>query len=163
VSRAVTAYIGLGGNLDDSAAILNAAIDRLRRTESIEVVQCSAFYRTAPIGYEHQGDFLNAVCEISTSHTAIELLKVLQAIELDAGRKRDGPRWGPRTLDLDLLLYGDLQQTSPELTLPHPRMQERAFVLYPLLEIAPGLVVPGLGPVEEMADACAGQTIRRLG
>jgi 2-amino-4-hydroxy-6-hydroxymethyldihydropteridine diphosphokinase len=144
-------------------SILSAAIAALHNDERLEIVQCSAFYRTAPVGHEQQDDFLNAVCEVRTSLNASELLKVLQAVEHDAGRERSGLRWGPRTLDIDLLLFGELQLATPELTLPHPRMHERAFVLYPLQEIAPGLIVPGAGAVDQLAKACAGQTIMRLG
>lgn len=162
MSEAVTAYIGLGGNIGDSEAILSEAIVEIRQTGQIEIVQCSDFYRTSPIGYDQQNEFVNAVCEIRTRIDAIALLHVLQGIESNAGRDRTGPRWGPRTLDIDLLLYGELQLATPELTLPHPRMYERAFVLYPLRDIAPGLVVPGAGPVDQLAKACAGQQIRRL-
>ena len=159
MTSSVTAYLGLGGNQGNSKDILSGAIEDLRRTDG---TRCSSFYRTAPLGYEQQGDFLNAVCEIETSLSPGDLLNRLQTIETKAGRDRNGPRWGPRTLDIDLLLYGDWRQESTELTLPHPRMHQRAFVLYPLMEIAPGLLVPDRGTVEDLAKACAEQTINRL-
>ena len=126
-----------------------------------KLLQCSSLYRTAPVGMTAQPDFINAVCALETSLSATELMQALLGIERAHGRVRDVPG-GPRTLDLDLLLYGALAQQTPELTLPHPRLHERAFVLYPLQEIAPGLVIPGRGCIEELLPGVAGQEIEKL-
>lgn len=113
------------------------------------------------MGLVDQPDFINAVCKIDTDLAALDLLHALLAIELTQGRIRDIPG-GPRTLDLDLLLYGDLVCHETGLTLPHPRLHERAFVLYPLSELAPELNIPGRGRVDKLLAACAGQAIERL-
>ena len=123
--------------------------------------RCSSLYRTAPVGLVDQPDFINAVCEIDTDLPAQDLLHALLEIERTHGRVRD-VIGGPRTLDLDLLLYGDLVCHDASLTLPHPRLHERAFVLYPLVELAPALRIPGHGPVDKLLAACAGQAIERL-
>jgi 2-amino-4-hydroxy-6-hydroxymethyldihydropteridine diphosphokinase len=130
----VTAYVAMGANLGDAAQTLRDALGSLDHTPGIRLVKASSLYRTAPI--ESSGpDYINAVAEVSTTLTAPDLLTALQAIENAAGRERPY-RNAPRTLDLDLLLYGDSRIDSPHLTLPHPRMGERAFVLVPLQEIA---------------------------
>ena len=134
----VTAYVALGANLGDAAQTLGDALQTLSRTTGIRLVAASALYRTAPIDSSGP-DYLNAVAEVATTLTAPALLTALQAIETAAGRERPY-RNAPRTLDLDLLLYGSARIDSPELTVPHPRMWERAFVLVPLAEIAPDLV-----------------------
>ncbi len=134
------------------------ALDKLPGTR---LVCCSSLYRTAPVGVTDQPDFINAVCEVESSLSAGVFMRALLDIERAHGRQRDIPG-GPRTLDLDLLLYGDQVCHEPGLTLPHPRLHERAFVLYPLSEIAPGLSIPGRGPVETLLAACAGQAIERL-
>jgi 2-amino-4-hydroxy-6-hydroxymethyldihydropteridine diphosphokinase len=131
----VTAYLGLGANLGDARAALHAAIDTLGHSPGIAVTARSALYRTAPIDSSGP-DYLNAVLQISTTLTAPALLRVLQGIEAAAGRERPY-RNAPRTLDLDILLYGEGRISSPTLTVPHPRMGQRAFVLVPLAEIAP--------------------------
>ncbi len=134
----VTAYVALGANLGDAAQTLRDALASLTHTPGIRLVKASSLYRTAPI--ESSGpDYLNAVAAVSTTLTAPDLLTALQAIENAAGRERPY-RNAPRTLDLDLLLYGDGRIASPTLTVPHPRMGERAFVLVPLAEIAPEFV-----------------------
>jgi len=125
------------------------------------LVCCSSLYRTAPVGVTDQPDFINAVCAADTSMPAGAFMRALLDIEHTHGRQRDIPG-GPRTLDLDLLLYGDRVCHEPGLTLPHPRLHERAFVLYPLSEIAPGLNIPGRGQVETLLAGCAGQAIERL-
>lgn len=131
---AVTAYVALGANLGDAAQTLRDALGSLDQAPGIRLVKASSLYRTAPI--ESSGpDYVNAVAEVSTTLTAPDLLAALQAIENAAGRERPY-RNAPRTLDLDLLLYGDARIDSPTLTVPHPRMGERAFVLVPLQEIA---------------------------
>ncbi|RJP63723.1 MAG: 2-amino-4-hydroxy-6-hydroxymethyldihydropteridine diphosphokinase [Comamonadaceae bacterium] len=134
----VTAYIALGANLGEPAQALRDALRELGSTSGVRLVRASSLYRTAPVDSSGP-DYLNAVAEISTTLTAPALLDALQAIEQQAGRERPY-RNAPRTLDLDLLLYGDARIDSPRLTVPHPRMGERAFVLLPLAEIAPALV-----------------------
>lgn len=137
----VVAYIGLGANLGDAQQALHDALQALRHTPGIERVVASALYRTAPIDATGP-DYLNAVAQIHTQLNAMDLLAALQAIEQAAGRERPY-RNAPRTLDLDVLLYGSGQVHSPTLTVPHPRMWERAFVLVPLADVAPDLVPAG--------------------
>lgn len=131
----VTAFVALGANLGDPAKTLRDALDTLGHTVGIRLVQASSLYRTAPIDSSGP-DYLNAVAEVATTVTAPALLQALQTIENAAGRERPY-RNAPRTLDLDLLLYGSARIDSPALTVPHPRMWERAFVLVPLSEVAP--------------------------
>ena len=148
------AYVVLGANLGDAAAVVASAIDALNRLPDTRLEARSHLYRSAPV--DAQGpDFINAVAAVSTRLTAPDLLLALQQLEQRAGRERPY-RNAPRTLDLDLLLYGDARIDSPSLTVPHPRMMERAFVLIPLAEIAPDLV-----PAAALA-AVAGQRIERL-
>lgn len=150
----VTAYVALGANLGDAAQTLRDALQSLAHTPRIRLVQASSLYRTAPI--ESSGpDYLNAVAEVATVLTAPDLLVALQAIENAAGRERPY-RNAPRTLDLDLLLYGSARIESTQLTVPHPRMWERAFVLVPLSEVAPALVDA------QALLAVAGQGVERL-
>ncbi len=137
-----TAYIGLGSNLGDRMAMLRKAIQRLETLGRITAA--SSLYETEPVGYLEQPRFLNAVVMLETDLAPIDLLQTLLGIERDLGRLRSFPN-APRTLDLDLLLVDDVVLDTPELTLPHPRLHERAFVLVPLAEIAPELVVPGSG------------------
>ncbi|MEJ2106693.1 MAG: 2-amino-4-hydroxy-6-hydroxymethyldihydropteridine diphosphokinase [Acidiferrobacteraceae bacterium] len=156
-----TAYIGLGSNLDDPLQQLKRAMNELGELAE-DGIECSSLYRTGPIGLADQPDFLNAVCRIETGLGPEELLARLLQIEAKHGRRRDGLRDGPRTLDLDLLLYDDRVLSSAGLSLPHPRLHERAFVLYPLFELNPELSVPGHGPVAELMRACRDQRIERL-
>ena len=150
----VIAYVVLGANLGDAAAVVASAIDALNRLADTRLAARSHLYRSAPV--DAQGpDFINAVAAVSTRLTAPDLLLALQQLEQRAGRERPY-RNAPRTLDLDLLLYGDARIDSPSLTVPHPRMMERAFVLIPLAESAPDLV-----PAAALA-AVAGQRIERL-
>ena len=144
------AYVGLGANLGDREAALRRALELLALRPDVEVVAVSSFRETEPVGYLDQPRFLNAAAGLETALPPRELLETLLAVERDLGRVRDGPRFGPRTIDLDLLVYGDLRVDEPGLAVPHPRLHERRFVLEPLVEIAPGLVVPGLGPVEAL-------------
>ena len=150
----VIAYLGLGANLGDARATLDLALQRLAQTPDIEVTARSAYYRTAPMDSSGP-DYTNAVAELRTVLTAPDLLACLHAIEAAAGRSRPY-RNAPRTLDLDILMYGDGQIASPALTIPHPRMHQRAFVLVPLAEIAPQCV-----DVEVLGNVSA-QAIERL-
>ena len=157
----VRAYVALGSNLDDPVAQVRAGAQALGKLPGTILVRCSSLYRTAPMGVTDQPDFINAVCAVDTSLPASVLMRALLDIERAHGRQRD-IQGGPRTLDLDLLLYGELVCHEPGLTLPHPRLHERAFVLYPLSEIVPGLSIPGRGQVETLRAGCAGQAIERL-
>ena len=146
------AYIGLGSNLGDREATLREALDRLGAGEGIAVVAVSSFRETDPVGVLDQPRFLNAAAALETSLAPRELLERLLAVERALGRDRaQEERWGPRTLDLDLLLYGDEEVDEPGLTVPHPRLAERAFVLEPLLELDPGLRLPGGRALRELA------------
>jgi len=160
----VSAYIGLGANLGASleqlAATLRAALAALAALPASRLEAVSGAYRTAPVDASGP-DYLNAVARLETALPPEALLAALQAIELAHGRERPY-RNAPRTLDLDLLLYGQQQLASPRLELPHPRLHQRAFVLRPLLELAPGLRVPGLGPLAAYLEGVAAQRIERL-
>jgi 2-amino-4-hydroxy-6-hydroxymethyldihydropteridine diphosphokinase len=144
------AYVGLGANLGDRERTLRAAVEALAAEEGIEVVAVSTLRETEPVGVGEQPPFLNGAVELETTLTARELLDRLLAVEQGFGRVRIRGEHGPRTLDLDLLLYGDEVIDEPGLTVPHPRLHERRFVLEPLAELAPGLVVPGRGDMESL-------------
>ena len=150
----VTAWVALGANLGDAVRALRGALDALADAPGVRLMKASSLYRTAPIDSSGP-DYINAVAEIATTLSAPDLLTALQAIELGAGRERPY-RNAPRTLDLDLLLYGSASIDSGTLTVPHPRMWERAFVLVPLHEIAPGMVTV------EMLQAVSAQAIQRV-
>jgi 2-amino-4-hydroxy-6-hydroxymethyldihydropteridine diphosphokinase len=143
------AYIGVGSNLGDSLARVRAAFDSLAQLGGCRLVTRSRLYRTRPFGPVQQGDFINAVAGMLTQLSAQELLTGIRGIEVAAGRVRS-ERWGPRTLDLDLLVFGDQRIDTAELVVPHPGIAERGFVLAPLADIAPALQVPGVGRVEEL-------------
>lgn len=147
---AATAYVGLGSNLEQPERRVRQALRALDAIARTRLMRHSRLYRTPPWGRSEQPDFVNAVAQVSTSLPARGLLDALLAVELEHGRRRDGTRWGPRTLDLDLLVYGDVQLAEPGLILPHPRIAERAFVLLPLAELAPDLQIPGTGRVREL-------------
>ncbi|MES2716434.1 MAG: 2-amino-4-hydroxy-6-hydroxymethyldihydropteridine diphosphokinase [Pseudomonadota bacterium] len=155
-----TAHIGLGANLGDARATLQAAQAALAALPGCRLLQASALWRSAPVDAGGP-DFFNAVVALHTTLAPLDLLDALQAIEQRFGRERPYPN-APRTLDLDLLLLGDLQLHGPRLTVPHPRLHQRAFVLQPLLELDPGLVAPGLGPLAAHLPATAGQRVQRL-
>lgn len=157
----IRAYVALGSNLGNPVSTVDAAIDAMAALRGSLLKAMSSLYRTAPVGLKRQPDFINAMVAIDTRLPARELLDELFRVEAEFGRVRS-VRNAPRTLDLDLILYGDLVQDDPELTLPHPRMHERAFVLMPLEEIAPGLIVPGHGPVAELLERCRDQRIHIL-
>jgi 2-amino-4-hydroxy-6-hydroxymethyldihydropteridine diphosphokinase len=137
------AYVGLGANLGDREATMRRAIELLGDS----VVAVSSFRETDPVGYEDQPRFLNAAVALETELSPRELLDRLLTVERELGRTRDGPRYGPRTIDLDLLLYGDAVVDEPGLRVPHPRLAERRFALEPLAELDPGLTIPGAGAV----------------
>jgi 2-amino-4-hydroxy-6-hydroxymethyldihydropteridine diphosphokinase len=160
----VTAYVALGANLGDPVATVRAAINALRIMPATRLIATSPLYRTAPVGLHHQPDFINAVAALEVDAAILpapSFLKQLFAIEAGFGRVRN-IRNAPRTLDLDLLLYGDQCLDTPELILPHPRMTERAFVLVPLFEIAPALEIPGQGGIAALMPAIADQRVERL-
>jgi 2-amino-4-hydroxy-6-hydroxymethyldihydropteridine diphosphokinase len=138
---AVTAYIGIGSNLADPVAQVQQAVLALKQLPQTHAIACSPLYRSKPWGLPGQPDYINAVAALETTLPALELLTQLQALETAQGRVRT-VRWGPRTLDLDILLYGELQLDGLRLIIPHPRLRERAFVLYPLHALAPELRLP---------------------
>lgn len=145
----VPAYVGVGSNLGDPVARVRAAFQALHDLPDTRLVATSRLYRTAPFGPVAQGDFINAVAGLLTQLDAEALLAKLRDIEAAAGRVRE-QRWGPRTLDLDLLVFGDARIDTPQLTVPHPGIAERAFVLEPLHDLAPTLDIPGAGRVEAL-------------
>jgi 2-amino-4-hydroxy-6-hydroxymethyldihydropteridine diphosphokinase len=147
------AFVALGGNLGDTRAALQQALDALGALPRTRLVAHSRFYRTPPWGLLEQPPFLNAAAELETALGPHELLDALLRIERDAGRVRDGERWGPRTLDLDLLHMDGVVMHDDRLTLPHSRIAERAFVLLPLADLAPALEVPGQGRVDALLAA----------
>jgi 2-amino-4-hydroxy-6-hydroxymethyldihydropteridine diphosphokinase len=156
-----TAYIALGANLDDPVATIRAAFGALANLPESRVIACSSLYRTAPIDCAPQPDFINAVAALETTLAPEALLDALLDLETRFGRIRAGKN-GPRTLDLDLLLYDNQIIDLPRLTLPHPRLHLRAFVLYPLAEIAPTLSLPGRGSTSAWLPAVANQGIIKL-
>jgi len=147
------AYVGLGSNLQAPAEQVRAGLKELGALPDTRLGPVSALYRSPPMGPPDQPDYINAVAALDTTLAPLNLLEHLQAIEAAHGRVR-GRHWGPRTLDLDLLLYGDLELREDRLTVPHPGMHERAFVLYPLAEIAPQLRIPGRGALQDLLQAC---------
>ena len=147
----VTCYLSLGSNLGDREAYLREALRRLADLPGVEVIAVSSLYDTTPVGEMDQPRFLNLVAELRVTLSPLDLLHACQGLETDLGRTRER-HWGPRTVDLDLLLYGDVVSEDPELTLPHPLMAERQFVLAPLAEIAPYLRLPDGRTAAEAAD-----------
>jgi 2-amino-4-hydroxy-6-hydroxymethyldihydropteridine diphosphokinase len=155
------AYVGLGANLGEPRRQVEAALTELDAIPRTQLLKASSLYRSAPVGYAHQPEYVNAVAELETGLAAHALLAALQAIESRHGRSRSFAD-APRTLDLDILLFGDAMLSDPGLTIPHPRMHERAFVLKPLLEIAPDAEVPGRGAAQDLLKACAEQDVERV-
>ena len=146
-----TAFVGIGSNLGEPESQIAVALEQLAAEDGIEVVAVSTLRETEPVGYLDQPSFLNGAAQLETALPPRELLERLLEIESRLGRVRGaGPRFGLRTIDLDLLLYGDEIIDEPGLTVPHPRLWERRFVLEPLAELAPGLDIPGLGPVQAL-------------
>lgn len=155
------AFVGLGANLGEPERQVKQAFFDLEAIPHTRVVRTSSLYRSDPVGYAAQPRFVNAVAELETGLAPARLLSELQAIEARHARSRSFPN-APRTLDLDLLLFGDAILDFPGLQIPHPRMHERAFVLVPLLEIAPQAAVPGKGAAKALLKQCAGQAVERL-
>ena len=156
-----TAFIALGANLEAPLTQIRKAFTELGALPKTRLIARSSLYRSAPVGNVNQPDFINAVAKLETALTPRELLAALLEIERRHGRRRDFPN-APRTLDLDLLLYADLIYHEHGLTIPHPRMHQRAFVLSPLHEIAPDCVIPGIGSVADLVAAYTGQQLQRL-
>ena len=154
-SSLVRAYVGLGSNLNDPQSQLRRALAALDAIPATCCVAYSSVYRSKPLGSLPQPDYLNAVAAVDTRLSATELLKEMHLIEELHGRVRGAERWVPRTLDLDLLLYGDSQVEGEVLTVPHPGLPERNFVLYPLHEIAPWLHIPGAGSLKTLLERCS--------
>lgn len=142
MSRGETAYIGFGSNLGNRQENLRRALQALASTTGVLVCRTASLYRTAPVGITDQPEFLNTVAEVSTTLTPYRLLIRILQIENELGRVRE-EKWGPRIIDLDLLLYDDIEIVTEDLVIPHPRLEERAFVVAPLAELMPGMVLPG--------------------
>jgi 2-amino-4-hydroxy-6-hydroxymethyldihydropteridine diphosphokinase len=155
------AYVGLGSNLDHPARRIEQAIEELDRLPHSRVVRRSSLYRSAPVGYADQPDFVNAVVQLETGLSADRLLAELQDVEARHGRVRSFAN-APRTLDLDLLTFDGLEMKTERLTLPHPRMQERAFVLKPLVEVAPEATIPGRGRAADLLARLGAQEVEKL-
>lgn len=163
MSERTTVYIALGANLNQPQERVREGAAALAELPESELLALSSLYRTPPMGPPGQPDYVNAVAVLRTGLAPHDLLVHMMRIEASQGRVRDQVRWGPRTLDLDLLLYGDRCLDSDDLTLPHPRMHQRAFVLIPLAEVAePALSIPGQGDVQELAAACDASGIERI-
>ncbi|RDV24205.1 2-amino-4-hydroxy-6-hydroxymethyldihydropteridine diphosphokinase [Alteromonas aestuariivivens] len=155
-------YIGLGSNLGDSREHLRTALSELDSIESTRRLRTSSFYSSSPMGPQNQADFINAVCLLETTLPPHDLLAQLQGIENHHGRERKDERWGPRTLDLDILLYGNHTVATDDLTIPHYGLAEREFVLVPLFEIAPNMVMPDGKPLSNWVAKCSLDGLRRL-
>lgn len=154
------AYLGIGGNIGDRKANIEGAIEILRSSDSIEVTKVSSLYETEPVGYEDQDWFMNVVVEIETTLSPYELLEYCQNIENELKRVRL-IRWGPRTIDVDVLLYEGYESDAEDLTVPHPRMTERAFVMVPLYEINNDLQIAGKH-ISELMESLEGEKINKL-
>ena len=155
------AYIGLGSNMEDPRGQVQTAMDELDALPQSRLTGRSSLYRSAPLGPQDQPDFINAVAKLETRLEPADLLARIQGIEQRHGRRRDR-RWGPRTLDLDLLLYGDMTIDQPGLTVPHPGIAARNFVLRPLIEIDPAVVIPGRGLARDLLASLAPADAGRL-
>mgnify|MGYP006377843253 FL=1 len=155
-------YIGLGSNLAQPAEQLQAALSALADLPDSQLIAVSSLYASKPLGPADQPDYVNAVAALDTALEPLQLLDRLQQIELQQGRQREAERWGPRTLDLDILLFGDQLIDLPRLQVPHYHLQERPFVLYPLAEIAPELELPDGRSLAELLQNCPAQGLPRL-
>lgn len=158
----MTAWVGLGSNLEQPREQVRSALVELTTLPDTRLIATSSLYRSAPMGPQDQPAYINAVACLETRLSAEALLDALQAIESAHGRVRRGEHWGPRTLDLDVLLYGSECISSPRLTVPHPGIAERNFVLYPLAEIDPDLDIPGLGLLRVVLAGCSSEGLERL-
>lgn len=158
----VRAYVGLGSNLNRPADQLSRAFTALAKLPDTLLLARSSIYRSRPLGDPGQPDYFNAVAVLETSLAAPVLLEALHAIETAHGRLRNGPRWSSRSLDLDLLVYGDEQHDNDRLTVPHPGVAERDFVLYPLYEVEPELQIPGLGALRDCLAGCPLRGLERV-
>jgi 2-amino-4-hydroxy-6-hydroxymethyldihydropteridine diphosphokinase len=156
------AYVGLGSNLGDSRGFLRRAIEAIGSFPDTRLILTSPHYRTVPFGPVEQGAFINAVAGVVTRQPPLDFLQALRALERQLGRAETRVRWGPREIDLDLLVHGEQRLTTHELTLPHVGIPERDFVLYPLRDIAPQLHLPGMGRVAELASRVTDRGIERL-
>ena len=156
------AYIGFGSNIEEPQTQIKKALVAIHAHEQISVQLCSHLYASAPMGPQNQPDYINAVCKITTSLTPIELLDLLQSIEHQHGRNRDGKKWGPRTLDLDILLYNNLTMDNDRLTLPHYGMAQREFVMVPLFEIEPDMVMNNGKSIAYWVSQCSFASLKRL-
>jgi len=158
------AYIGLGSNLNDPEAQVRSMIAAFSHRQSLKLIKASAMYRNPPMGPANQPDFINAVAVVKTKLSPRELLDELLRMECERGRTREsGNHWGPRAIDLDILLYDDRQIDQPDLKIPHPGISERNFVLFPLLEVEPDLWIPGLGWIKEIAAGHDSTALIRIG
>lgn len=155
-------FIGLGSNLGDSMETLSSAVNAIKAIEGVEQFQISSYYQSKPHGPQDQPDYVNAVASFTTSMSPENLLDSLQVIENTHGRVRSGSQWTARTLDLDILLYGNHQIDTERLKVPHPWMTQRDFVLYPLYEIAPDLSLPDGTPLKQYLDIVSGDTLQVL-
>ncbi|MEQ1529744.1 MAG: 2-amino-4-hydroxy-6-hydroxymethyldihydropteridine diphosphokinase [Methylococcales bacterium] len=161
-TQQITAYIGLGSNLAEPIAQIKAARRHIADLDGVQELAFSNLYQSAPMGPPDQPDYVNAVMAIATKLAPMPLLRQLQAIENAQGRVRQGERWGARTLDLDILLYGQQQIALPDLVVPHTGMTERAFVLYPLNELDSELIIPGKGALADVLAHCPMHGLHRL-
>ena len=155
------AFIALGSNLEDPQAQVERALETIANTTNIKLIKASSLYRTVPVGYDNQPDFINAVAEIETDLNPLALLHTLLEIEAQHGRERPFPN-APRVLDIDELLYEGVATSSPALTLPHPRMHTRGFVMLPLAEIAPKISIGNHGYADDLAAKCDNQGVSKL-
>ena len=155
------AFIALGSNLEDPQVQVERALETIANTTNIKLIKASSLYRTVPVGYDNQPDFINAVAEIETDLNPLALLHTLLEIEAQHGRERPFPN-APRVLDLDVLLYEGVATSSPALTLPHPRMHTRGFVMLPLAEIAPKISIGNHGYADDLAAKCDNQGVSKL-
>ncbi|MDH5179137.1 MAG: 2-amino-4-hydroxy-6-hydroxymethyldihydropteridine diphosphokinase [Gammaproteobacteria bacterium] len=158
-----TVFIGLGSNLADPIHQIKTALRTLHDIEQTQLVKSSSLYRSPPMGPPDQPAYINAVAQLETTLTPLSLLMALQVIEINQGRVRQGERWGPRTLDLDILLFDDLVLDTPALQIPHPGLHERSFVLYPLSDVAPpDLPIPGHGRLAKLREQCPATGLEKL-
>lgn len=158
----ISAFLGLGSNLQSPRQQLQRGVDAIARAPAVRLVAVSPFYGSAAVGPGDQPDYVNAVAQIETTLPPLDLLATLQAIERGQGRERGPERWLPRTLDLDLLLYGNEVLNLPRLHVPHPRMQQRNFVLLPLFDLAPDLIMPDGQHLRDLVQLCGNEGLWRL-